>query len=119
MAERLTDKTAKTAKPVDDDLVHVIDVSDVSQNAAGSSFKMKVDDFLKGRAFIMVQNCHTLKGVGNESRTVLEVNDFVIYQNVGNNILILATILATITTVPTDLRDSAKAANWLDASAAL
>ena len=120
MAERLTDRTAKTETPDKVDLIHLVDVSDATENAAGSSRKQTVENFLKGRAFLFIQGCYTLKATGNESTTVLEIGDLVIYHHVaGLGTFIIATIKATIITIPTDLRDSAKAANWLDTSAAL
>jgi len=39
MAEKLTDRTAKTSSFANDDVIHVVDVSDTSQDPAGSSFK--------------------------------------------------------------------------------
>ena len=42
MAEKLTDRTAKTSNFADGDLVHVVDVSDTSQDPAGSSFKSTI-----------------------------------------------------------------------------
>jgi hypothetical protein len=44
MAEKLTDRTAKTSNFADGDLVHVVDVSDTSQDPAGSSFKSTIGD---------------------------------------------------------------------------
>ena len=119
MAERLTDKTAKTTTPASGDLVHIVDISDITSHADGTSYKHTIDNFLKGRAFITIQGCYTLKASGNESITVLETGDFVIYEDVAGNEMILATIILAITTVPADLRVSTKAANWLDVSAAL
>lgn len=119
MAERLTDKTARTTKPASDDLVHMVDVSNTTQNPAGSSFKMEIKNFLKGRAFIPVQGCYTLKESSNESTSSLEAGDLVIYEDVTSDVFIVATIKAAITIVPDDLRDSTKAARWIDNSAML
>lgn len=119
MAEKLTDKTAKTTTPASGDLVHIVDVSDTTSDAAGTSFKHTIDDFLKGRAFLTIQGCYALKASGNESITVLETGDFVIYEDVAGDEMILATIILAITTVPADLRVSTKAARWLDTSALL
>jgi hypothetical protein len=44
MAEKLTDRTAKTSSFANDDVVHVVDVSDTSQDPAGSSFKSALGD---------------------------------------------------------------------------
>lgn len=110
----LTDKTAKTTTPAGTDLLHVVDVSDTTQNPAGSTFKMTVDNFLKGRAFITIQSCYALKGSGNESTTALEAGDLAIYESAAE--LIVAVITATITTVPDDLRDAAKARRFIDNS---
>jgi hypothetical protein len=42
MAEKLTDRTAKTSSFANDDVVHIVDVSDTSQDPAGSSFKSTI-----------------------------------------------------------------------------
>jgi len=42
MAEKLTDRTAKTSSFANDDVIHVVDVSDTSQDPAGSSFKSTI-----------------------------------------------------------------------------
>jgi hypothetical protein len=44
MAEKLTDRTAKTSSFANDDVVHIVDVSDTSQDPAGSSFKSALGD---------------------------------------------------------------------------
>jgi hypothetical protein len=44
MAEKLTDRTAKTSSFANDDVIHVVDVSDTSQDPAGSSFKAAIGD---------------------------------------------------------------------------
>jgi hypothetical protein len=44
MAEKLTDRTAKTSSFANDDVIHVVDVSDTSQDPAGSSFKSALGD---------------------------------------------------------------------------
>lgn len=121
MAERVTDQTAKTTAPADDDVLHVVDISDTTDNAAGSSFKMGVANFLKGKGLLVIQGCYTIKDLaaGNESTTILEAGDLVLYESVSNDDFIIATIKAAITVVPDDLRDSSKAALWLETTAAL
>jgi hypothetical protein len=42
MAEKLTDRTAKTSNFADADVFHLVDVSDTSQDPAGSSFKSTI-----------------------------------------------------------------------------
>lgn len=42
MAEKLTDRTAKTSSFANDDVIHIVDVSDTSQDPAGSSFKSTI-----------------------------------------------------------------------------
>ncbi len=117
--ERLTDQNTKTTTPARADLVHNVDVSDTGDHVDGSSFQMSVDTLL-GAGLSKIQGCVVLARTGSDqSMSALETGDLVIYENVGNDIFIVATIISTITTVPDDLRDSAKAANWLDTSAAL
>jgi hypothetical protein len=45
MAEKLTDRTAKTNNFADADVFHLVDVSDTSQDPAGSSFKVESGDY--------------------------------------------------------------------------
>jgi len=44
--ERLDEQTALTATPADGDLIHVVDVSDTTDNANGSSKKITRSNFL-------------------------------------------------------------------------
>ena len=44
MAEKLTDRTAKTGSFANNDVIHIVDVSDTSQDPAGSSFKSSIGD---------------------------------------------------------------------------
>lgn len=46
MEERLDEQTALSETPADGDLIHVVDVSDTTDNAAGSSKKITRANFL-------------------------------------------------------------------------
>ncbi len=117
--ERLTDQTAKVSTPARDDVMHVVDVSNTTDNAAGSSRQMEIDTILGG-GLSLIQGCIVLaRASTGQSMTALVAGDLVIYKSTGSNELIIASILATVTTIPDDLRDPTKAANWLDTSAAL
>lgn len=119
MAERLTDQTVKTTTPARTDVAHIVDVSDTAENAAGSSFQQTINTII-GAGLSKIQGCIVLARTGtDQSMTALQAGDFVIYEDVASDTMIMATIKATITTVPADLRDTSKAANWLDTSAGL
>ena len=49
MSERLTQQTELDESPADGDLVHVVDISDTTDNAAGSSRKMTVLNLARRR----------------------------------------------------------------------
>ena len=51
MAERLTDQTLFSGLLDADDRVYVVDRSDTTDNAGGSSRQMKIEEFLAGHRF--------------------------------------------------------------------
>lgn len=81
MAERLTDQTEKTSGLSFDDVLHIVDVSDTTDNAAGSSYKIKVGNFLRllgvGVTITGFENYTVKKASGNTDLTTLEVGDLV------------------------------------------
>lgn len=48
MSEILTDRDALAAAPANGDFIHIVDISDTTDNAAGSSKKITVQNFLSG-----------------------------------------------------------------------
>lgn len=81
MAERLTDQTEKTANLSFDDVIYVVDVSDTTENAAGSSYKIKVGTFLRllgvGVTIPGYENYTVKKASGNTDLTTLQVGDLI------------------------------------------
>lgn len=79
MAERVTDLTAKTSGFSLSDLIHIVDVSDTTENAAGSSFKTTVGDLFRdlgvGITIPGFEDYTVFKGSGNNDNTALEVGD--------------------------------------------
>lgn len=115
--ERLTDQTELSAKPADDDVLHLVDVSNTADNAAGSSRKIQVTNFLKGRVFRPLLGCLVYQVSATPSATQIEDGDYIIYMT--DTLLIIGKALKTITTIPEDLRDSDKCANFIDTAPAL
>lgn len=112
--ERLTDQTVLATKPDDLDVLHIVDVSNTTDNAAGSSRKITVPDLLKGRAFKQLLGCLVYQVASSPSLTQIEDGDYIIYMT--DTEMIIGKALDTITTIPADLRDSAKCANFIDAT---
>lgn len=101
MAERLTDQTEKTTDLSFDDVIEIVDVSDPTDNAAGSSYKIKVGNFLRllgvGIGIPGFENYTVYKGTGNTNLAALEVGDRV--EGVGDYFS-GDYIIATVATVP-------------------
>lgn len=117
MADRLTDKTALSTAPADGDLIHVVDVSDISANAAGTSKKQTAANFLS-RGLTIIQGCIVLARTSSATSTsALAAGDLVIYVDADE--LLIAHLLAAVTTLPADLRDVSKANLFADLSPSL
>lgn len=72
--EFLTDKTAFAGTLVDADLIHIVDVSDTSQNPAGSSYKLTLLQ-LKTYMNIFTPDLATVLGVGRDVDATGTIND--------------------------------------------
>lgn len=82
MAEKLTDRDLFVATLDNDDLIHVVDVSDITQDAAGSSFKLKLQDlsvFINSTA----NNIYNSNGTISAHRTVDQDNKKLSFINGG------------------------------------
>lgn len=112
--QRLTDQTAKTSKPAGDDVVHVVDISNTTDNPAGSSFKMTIDNLLKGRSFKYIQGCLVYSFASDPSTTAISANDWVIYMNIANTRIVIGISKGALTTIPNDFDDDAKFAKFYD-----
>lgn len=111
---KLTSKTAKTTTPATTDLIHVVNVDDTTDDPTGSSNSMTRATFMGG-GLSTIQSCIVLARTGaDQSMSALQVGDVVMYKSSSE--LIIAQILAAITTVPDDLRDTTKATRWIDAT---
>lgn len=67
---KLTSRTAISTDPDDLDLFHIVDVSDTSQDSAGSSFKMTLNKLFSTRTFVKY-NCFVSKN-GSDSTGKVE-----------------------------------------------
>ena len=114
MAERLTDKTPKTNKPANNDVIHIVDVDDQTGNTAGTSYKQTVEDFMKFAGMMLVNNTRVVKSSGNESLSQLQAGDTGWYIAPAFDRMVFFTVKVAGITIPADLDDSSKVAKWLD-----
>ena len=112
--ERLTDQLVKTDKPSGVDLVHLVDVSNITDDAEGTSTQMTVDDFLKGRSFKPILGCLVYSFVSDPSKTAIVATDWVIYMNESDTRIVIGIAKAAITTIPSDFDDGAKFVKFYD-----
>nr|WP_299488582.1 hypothetical protein [uncultured Allomuricauda sp.] len=96
-----------------DDLIHLIDVSDTTDDAAGSSFKVKLRNLLKGKTLTFILGCLVYKRTGTDD-TIIQDADWVFYMNSVTNRLVIGIGAADVTTIPDDLDDSAKFIKFYD-----
>lgn len=114
MADRLTDKTEKTGSFAEDDLIHVVDISDTSDNASGSSFKAEIFNVLASYAMVRVSdNLILLKSSTGTNNKVVQAGDFVIY--ITTSRMIVGRAITSSMTVG-EFDDPAKFAKFIDAS---
>lgn len=114
MAERLTDITEKTGSFAEDDLIHVVDVSDTNDDPSGSSFKAQIFNVLASYALVRItDDLAILKSSSGTNNKVIEAGDFVIYMTTSRMVFGRA-----ITSAPTvgDFDDTSKFAKFIDAS---
>jgi hypothetical protein len=98
MAEKLTDRTAKTSNFADGDLVHIVDVSDTSQDPAGSSFKSTIGNIYGSylapkitSAQVLTDQATTLSVTLSDS---ISSNHYLLASTVGNVDWVSLTIVA-------------------------
>lgn len=113
MADRLTDKTEKSTNFSNDDLIHLVDVSDTSDNPAGSSFKVELLNLLAAFTWIKVGTAIVLKLNPLPNNSVIQDGDLVIYMTDAR--LVVGKALASVTTIA-DYDNSARFAKFIDAS---
>ena len=70
MADRLTDKPSINGETLSlSDLLHIVDVSDTTDNPEGSSFKTTIYDILLKRTFIWSSNALILRRYSTSGNT--------------------------------------------------
>jgi len=120
MAERLTDQALFSGLLDADDRVYVVDRSDTTDNPAGSSRQMKIEEFLAGHRFQKINGCLVYKNPPQNSATVIEDQDWLIYiDGTGAGRLVIGFVLPGFTTVPTDFDDPTKFMKFVDNQAAI
>jgi hypothetical protein len=98
---KLTDQTAKTTKAALNDLIHVVDVSDTSDDPAGSSFKQTILNALKGATLVPILGALVWKAGSGESTAQFEDGDWVIYMSgtTSSDRLVIGIATGTITNI--------------------
>lgn len=82
--ERLTDKDPISASTISLlDVLHLVDVSDTTSNAEGTSFKATIFDILLKRTFVYSSNAMIFKSPSNSGplSTEPQLNDWVIFMS--------------------------------------
>lgn len=125
MAERLTDRTELTTPAVGTDLIYVVDVSDTTDNATGTSKKQTVATFLAGKTFGKnVINPGTpattlifnMSNSANHPVTQALTGDFVVFIDNTANRMLIGLALDGLTSFPADLDNDAKFAKYYEGS---
>jgi hypothetical protein len=117
--ERLTDQEAYTGKSSDADLLHLVRPSDTTDNAAGSSKKLRIDDLFKGRSFQIILGCLVFKFDAGPTKTTIVSGDWIIWMNVAADRMVLGVAKDDITIVPDDFDTTLKFAKFYDGSSLL
>lgn len=119
MAERLTDQNELSVKPDDLDFLHLVDVSDTGDNAAGSSKKIQVRNLLKGRTLQYILGCLVFKPNASPSTTTIQPDDWIIYMNSSEDRIVLGLCKTALTTIPSDFDDNTKFLKFHDGNSLL
>lgn len=98
MADKLTDRTALTTRPAESDVLHVVDVSDTTDSAEGTSKQVAVSNLLGGMS--MPKRVSGYEGyivipglAGNTDGDAVQIGDILIGKGVfagGNMIMAVA-----------------------------
>ncbi|MCR9263299.1 MAG: hypothetical protein NXH86_04035 [Flavobacteriaceae bacterium] len=110
--QRLPEKNEKTSGFSFAHIFHLVDESDTTDHASGSSFQAKLGNFLKELGAIQLNGCLVIKKNASPVYTSIQDDDWVFYMS--DTRLIVGVPKATITTVPTDLDDDTKFIKFLD-----
>lgn len=131
MPERLTDQTELTTAPENDDIVYVVDVSDTTDNPAGSSKQQTFANFTKGIRGFGALLPGTLSPSGSpatllfkttsnpatDDYTAIQQHDIVIRADAAR--CVIGYVLNDFTTFPDDFDDPTKFAKYIDNGPAL
>ena len=128
MAERLTDRPELLSPAEGGDLIHIVDVSDTTDNAAGSSVKQRIDVMLRGKVFgkntnnpgvpataIIFNTSSTLSPPGNQAL----IGDWVIYMNQSDSRLIIGIATQNCSDFPLHLDDDTRFIKFYDGTSLL
>ena len=74
----LTDETLFTGTLSNSDLLHLVDVSDTTQNPAGSSFKVTIEKLKE----VFSDNIYNIDGTLTGNRTILQDGKYLSFQGV-------------------------------------
>ena len=117
MADRLTDRTEKVSGFDTNDIGHVVDTNDTSQNAAGSSFWFRWINMFGELGARRILGCLVLKANPSTNNNNIQSNDWVFWMEGGSeNRLIIGIATDTIASVPADLDDPAKFDKYFEGS---
>lgn len=110
MAKKLTELTEISVAPSGLDWLYLVDVSDLTDGADGTSKKISVANFLKGKVpenrlgAIVFNVSQTENPLPNQIYT----GDWLIYMSQANNRILIGIAKALLTALPADLDDGAK-----------
>lgn len=116
--ERLTDKSELTDGVTVADVMHVVDVSDTTDNAAGSSKKVQLGNLLKKLTFIPILGCLVYRTGSSTNVSAIQSGDWVFYMSTANDRLTIGIATGAITTIPSDL-DGANFTKFYEGSSLL
>lgn len=119
MPERLTDQTELTDAPETNDVVYVVDVSDTTDDPAGSSKKQTLANFAQGiPSFkqIGVSNVFVFKTIG-DNYTIVQAGDLTMFMTQTR--LVMGYAITNLAIIPDDFDDPAKFAKFIDNDPAL
>lgn len=116
--ERLTDKDQIDIDDISlSDVLHLVDVSDTSSNAAGTSYKARLFDLLVKRTFVATSNALIFKSPANAGSisTEPQLNDWVIFMSTTRLVIGIAKDDIGVGTMPGALDDSDLFIKFIDA----
>ena len=117
MAERLTDRTELTTVTSVLDKIMIVDVSDTTDNAFGTSKQQELRNFFKGQSFQLISGALVYKTFGADDSAIIDVGDWVIYMTQTR--LVIGYCITIITSVPADFDNAGKFSKFIDNGPAL